>query len=210
MAEAEYIPTLKDIVSAKQTLNEIITTTPLVQNRSLSDTFGCNIYLKREDLQMVRSYKIRGAYNKIRSLSPEECSKGVVCASAGNHAQGVAYSCSKLKIHGKIFMPKTTPKQKINSVKMFGGEYVEVILVGDTFDASCEAAQATCKQENMIFIPPFDDPKIIEGQATVALEILQQIKSPVDYVFVPIGGGGLASGVVSKFPEISLKRHWVY
>ena len=112
----KYFPSLKDIVSAKQVLNEIITTTPLTPNRNLSERFQCDVSLKREDLQQVRSYKIRGAYNKIRSLSKEEYEKGVVCASAGNHAQGVAYSCHKLKIKGKIFMPKTTPKQKIEQL----------------------------------------------------------------------------------------------
>ncbi len=198
-----YFPSLKDIVSAKQVLNEVIATTPLTPNRNLSERFNCDIWLKREDLQQVRSYKIRGAYNKIRSLSKEECDRGVVCASAGNHAQGVAYSCHKLKIKGKIFMPKTTPKQKIESVRMWGGEYVEIVLVGDTFDAASDAAKRACSEENMVFIPPFDEPKIIEGQATVALEILQQTAGAIDYVFVPIGGGGLAAGVGSYFSQIS-------
>ncbi len=200
---SSYFPTLKDIVAAKQVLNEVLSTTDLSQNRTLSERFNCNVLLKREDLQIVRSYKIRGAYNMIRSLSKEERQRGVVCASAGNHAQGVAYSCSKLKIHGMIFMPKTTPKQKINSVKMFGGEYIETILVGDTFDAASDAAYEACNEKNMVFIPPFDEKKIIEGQATVALEILQQTKSPLDYIFVPIGGGGLVSGVGAYFKQMS-------
>lgn len=130
----KYMPVLKDIMTAERTLGEILEPTPLQKNRNLSQEYGGTVYLKREDLQMVRSYKIRGAYNKMKSLTAEERARGIVCASAGNHAQGVAYSCSKLGIKGKIFMPVTTPKQKIGQVKMFGGEYVEIILTGDTFD----------------------------------------------------------------------------
>ena len=144
---------------------------------------------------MVRSYKIRGAYNKIKSLTPEEMEKGVVCASAGNHAQGVAFSCSKLGIQGKIYMPVTTPRQKINQVKMFGGKSIEVVLTGDTFDQANTAAIEACKKNDMVFIPPFNDPRIIEGQATVGLEIIQEARMKLDYIFVPIGGGGLATGV---------------
>lgn len=129
-----YFPSLKDIMTAEHTLNDILVPTPLMKNRNLSDKYEANVLLKREDLQMVRSYKIRGAYNKIKSLTPEETRRGIVCASAGNHAQGVAFSCSKLNIKGKIFMPVTTPKQKINQVKMFGGKSIEVVLTGDTFD----------------------------------------------------------------------------
>lgn len=193
----KYFPALNDVMSAEHTLGEILTATPLMHNRNLSDKFKAEIMLKREDLQMVRSYKIRGAYNKIRSLTKEQTTKGICCASAGNHAQGVALSCNKLQIVGKIFMPVTTPKQKINQVKMFGGEYVEVVLVGDTFDQANQAAIETCEAEGKTFIPPFNDQKIIEGQGTVGLEILQQSRVAIDYIFVPIGGGGLASGLGS-------------
>lgn len=193
----KYFPALNDVMSAEHTLGEILTATPLMHNRNLSDKFGAEIMLKREDLQMVRSYKIRGAYNKIRSLTKEQTERGICCASAGNHAQGVALSCNKLQIEGKIFMPVTTPKQKINQVKMFGGEFVEVVLVGDTFDQANQAAIETCKAEGKTFIPPFNDAKIIEGQGTVGLEILQQSRVAIDYIFVPIGGGGLASGLGS-------------
>lgn len=193
----KYFPALNDVMSAEHTLGEILTATPLMHNRNLSDKFGAEIMLKREDLQMVRSYKIRGAYNKIRSLTKEQTERGICCASAGNHAQGVALSCNKLQIEGKIFMPVTTPKQKINQVKMFGGEYVEVVLVGDTFDQANQAAIETCEAEGKTFIPPFNDAKIIEGQGTVGLEILQQSRVAIDYIFVPIGGGGLASGLGS-------------
>ena len=200
-----YFPSLKDIMTAEHTLNDILVPTPLMKNRNLSDKYEANIFLKREDLQMVRSYKIRGAYNKIKSLTPEEMEKGVVCASAGNHAQGVAFSCSKLGIQGKIYMPVTTPRQKINQVKMFGGKSIEVVLTGDTFDQANTAAIEACKKNDMVFIPPFTDPRIIEGQATVGLEIIQEARMKLDYIFVPIGGGGLASGIGSFYKQMSPK-----
>ncbi len=198
-----YFPNVKDIVHAKHTLDGCVYNTPLSYNRNLSEKFGANVYLKREDLQVVRSYKIRGAFNKISSLSVGERERGVVCASAGNHAQGVAYSCSKLNIKGTIFMPVTTPKQKIGQVKAFGGEMVRIVLTGDTFDASAESALEYCAENGMVFIHPFDDEKIIEGQGTVGVEILEAAKFPIDYIFVPIGGGGLISGVGAFFRQIS-------
>ena len=199
----KYFPALNDIMTAEHTLGEILSATPLIHNRTLSERFGAEVMLKREDLQVVRSYKIRGAYNKIRSLSEEQTKRGIVCASAGNHAQGVAFSCNKLGIQGKIFMPVTTPKQKINQVKMFGGEFVEVVLAGDTFDQANAAAMQACEDEGKTFIPPFNDEKIIEGQGTVGLETLQQSRAAIDYIFVPIGGGGLASGVGSVIRQMS-------
>ena len=199
----KYFPALNDIMTAEHTLGEILSATPLIHNRTLSERFGAEVMLKREDLQVVRSYKIRGAYNKIRSLSEEQTTRGIVCASAGNHAQGVAFSCNKLGIKGKIFMPVTTPKQKINQVKMFGGEFVEVVLAGDTFDQANAAAMQACEDEGKTFIPPFNDEKIIEGQGTVGLETLQQSRAAIDYIFVPIGGGGLASGVGSVIRQMS-------
>ena len=199
----KYFPALNDIMTAEHTLGEILSSTPMIHNRTLSERFGAEVMLKREDLQVVRSYKIRGAYNKIRSLSDEQTKSGIVCASAGNHAQGVAFSCNKLGIKGKIFMPVTTPKQKINQVKMFGGEFVEVVLAGDTFDQANAAAMQACEDEGKTFIPPFNDEKIIEGQGTVGLEVLQQSRAAIDYIFVPIGGGGLASGVGSVIRQMS-------
>ena len=201
--DESYFPSLKDIMTAEHTLSEILMPTPLMKNRNLSEKYEANVLLKREDLQMVRSYKIRGAYNKIKSLTASEMARGIVCASAGNHAQGVAYSCSKLNIKGQIYMPVTTPKQKINQVKMFGGKCIEVVLTGDTFDQANTAAIEACQQNDMVFIPPFNDAKIIEGQATVGLEIIQEAKIKVDYIFVPIGGGGLASGVGSFYKQMS-------
>ena len=199
----EYFPSLYDVNRAKLTLNEILNSTPLAENLNLSEQFEANVMLKREDLQMVRSYKIRGAYNKIKSLTEEQRSKGIVCASAGNHAQGVAYSCQKLGIYGKIYMPVTTPRQKIKQVQMFGKQFVEIVLTGDTYDAASAEATKDCTQNGKTFIHPFNDPLIIEGQATVALEIIQDSIYPIDYLFIPIGGGGLAAGVGSYFKQLS-------
>ncbi len=195
MGKASYFPSVKDIEKAAGILEEILEPTPLQFNHRLSASYDAEIFLKREDLQTVRSYKIRGAYNKIRSLSPDVLKYGIVCASAGNHAQGVAFSCNKLHIMGSIYMPTTTPRQKIDSVKMFGKEYVDIVLTGDTFDAANAAAVEYAKRSGKTFIPPFDDQKIIEGQGTIGLEITRQMKTPLDYIFIPIGGGGLASGV---------------
>ena len=203
MEHTKYFPTVEAIEKASGVLEEILTPTPFQKNPNLSDIYDAEVYLKREDLQMVRSYKIRGAYNKIRSLTPEGMANGIVCASAGNHAQGVAFSCSKLKIMGSIFMPVTTPKQKIEQVRMFGKEYIEIILTGDTFDAANSAAIAYAKEHDKTFIPPFDDPKVMEGQGTIGLEIVKQAGEPLDYIFVPIGGGGLASGLGAYINQIS-------
>ena len=204
----------EDVACAKETLGEILTTTPLINTPNLSERYGATVLLKREDLQTVRSYKIRGAYNKIRNLSPDELANGVVCASAGNHAQGVAYSCARIGIHGTIYMPATTPKQKRRQVKFFGRDNIEVVLTGDTFDEASAAALDFAAETGQTFIHPFDDPRVIEGQATVGLEILEQTAGSVggpgrhsgvapDYIFVPIGGGGLAAGLGSYFKEMS-------
>lgn len=191
-----------DIDSASAVLQKVVIKTPLQYHRKLSEKYGCDLYLKREDLQNVRSYKIRGAYNLIQSLSQDQRKNGVVCASAGNHAQGVAFSCRELGIQGIIYMPSITPKQKINQVKMFGGENVEIILIGDTFDECQYHALLHAKNHRMEFIPPFDHLKIIEGQGTVAKEILADQKN-IDFIFVPIGGGGLCAGVSSYFKTFS-------
>jgi len=194
---------IEDIIIANQALKDIVVKTPLQRNDILSDRYTSNIYLKREDLQLVRSFKLRGAYNLIQSLSEEERQSGVVCASAGNHAQGVAYSCKALGIQGKIFMPTTTPRQKVSQVKRFGESYVEIILVGDTFDDSYVQARQYCTENEMTFIHPFDDYRTIAGQATVGTEIMNDIDETIDYVFVTIGGGGLASGIGSYIKSIS-------
>ncbi|HRP58621.1 threonine ammonia-lyase IlvA [Agriterribacter sp.] len=187
---------------AARRLKGVATHTPLVYNDNLSRKYDCEVYLKREDLQVVRSYKLRGAYNMIYSLDEDQQRRGVVCASAGNHAQGFAYSCKKLNIKGVVFMPVITPKQKISQTKMFGGDKIEIKLVGDTFDDCAVAAKAYTRLNNMTFIPPFDDYSIIEGQGTVAMEILEE-QSTIDYVFVPVGGGGLAAGIGVYFKKYS-------
>ncbi|GAA3407320.1 threonine ammonia-lyase IlvA [Paenibacillus hodogayensis] len=194
---------LEDIVMASHVLKDVITHTPLQHNYILSDKYGCNVYLKREDLQVVRSFKIRGAYNLMSSLPADKLEKGVVCASAGNHAQGVAYSCRTLKVRGNIFMPTTTPRQKISQVKLFGGPYIEVILRGDTFDDSLREAVAFSEREGMQFVHPFDHRKIIAGQGTVGLELMTDMRETVDFVFAGVGGGGLAAGVGAYIKSIS-------
>ena len=193
----------KEALSAKKQLQNIVPITPLTENLNLSDEFNSTILLKREDLQIVRSYKIRGAYNKMSSLTEEEKRQGVVCASAGNHAQGVAYSCNLLKIMGKIYMPKTTSKQKIKQVQLFGKSFAEIVLTGDTFADAYAKALADATQSNKAFIHPFDDIKVIAGQSTVGLEILESFKNPIDYLFIPIGGGGLAAGLSEIFKHLS-------
>ncbi|MBB3698534.1 threonine ammonia-lyase [Flammeovirga yaeyamensis] len=201
--EAVDLPSVESIVKAHRKLKDVVTRTPLMRNMNLSERYGADIWLKREDLQIVRSYKLRGAFNKISSLTKDEQSKGIVCASAGNHAQGVAYSCKQLGIHGVIYMPAPTPNQKVSQVRMWGKDKVEVVLVGDTFDDAYAAAMERCDQEGRVFIHPFDDPKVIEGQGTVGLEILEDAKDEIDYLVMPIGGGGLSSGVGSYFSQIS-------
>ena len=191
------------VVAANERLKGVVNPTPLTQNINLSDEFQANVYLKREDLQIVRSYKIRGAYNKISFLTTVEKTNGIVCASAGNHAQGVAYACSKLNIQATIFMPVTTPQQKIKQVKLFGKDKVTIVLKGDTFDESFHEASRYCKSQQAVFIHPFDDEEVIAGQGTIGLELLETVNPPIDYVFVPIGGGGLAAGVCTVFKQLS-------
>ena len=198
-----YFPTVKAIKSAAEKLQGIASISPLEEHQRFSDKYHCKMLFKREDLQQVRSYKIRGAYNKISSLTNEETKNGIVCASAGNHAQGVALSCQLLKIKGKIFMPAPTPNQKVEQVKMFGKEFVEVVLIGDTFDDSYHKAIEECEQYNKPLVHPFNDTKVIEGQGTVGLEIIKQSDIPIDYIFIPVGGGGLASGLSSVVKALS-------
>ncbi|MGG1575057.1 threonine ammonia-lyase IlvA [Fictibacillus sp. NRS-1165] len=194
---------VEDIMIANQRIKDVVLHTPLQYNPLLSAQYDCKLYLKREDLQVVRSFKLRGAYNRIKKLSQRELENGITCASAGNHAQGVAYSCHLLKSNGKIFMPTTTPKQKVNQVKFFGGEHVEIVLAGDTFDDAYEKAIACSEAEKRTFIHPYDDVDVISGQGTVAVEILNDCDENIDYLFVPIGGGGLASGIGTYLKSVS-------
>lgn len=196
-----------DIQGAYARLKSVVHHTPLQINANLSRKYQCKVYLKREDLQIVRSYKLRGAYNMMSQMSSEQLAKGVVCASAGNHAQGFAYSCKKLNVKGVVFMPIPSPQQKVSQTKMFGEDFVEVKLVGDTFDDTAIAAKAYTQEHGMTFIPPFDHPSIIEGQATVGVEIIEDYhqleQTPIDYIFMPVGGGGLSAGVGTYFKEVS-------
>ncbi len=204
-ATTTYFPELEDIQKAASAIKEVAMVTPLMNSIRYSRRYDANILLKREDLQRVRSYKIRGAFNKISSLTKEELKKGVVCASAGNHAQGVAFACNHLGIKGTIYMPSVTPKQKVAQTQMFGGDHVHIVLEGDTFDDSSRAAMKMCESEGKTFVHPFEDPKTIEGQGTIGLEIFKQADVPIDYVFVAIGGGGLASGLCGALKALSPK-----
>lgn len=200
---------MKNIVSldlirkAQKNIKGVAIKTPLQYVQSFSDVYQANIFFKREDLQVVRSYKIRGAYNKITNIPKEDLVNGIVCSSAGNHAQGFALSCSEIKIKGVIFMPLTTPQQKIRQVYLFGKEYVKIKLIGDTYDESFYAAKKYCEEKKSVFVDPFDDEDVIAGQGTVGLEILNETKNKIDYLILPVGGGGLASGVGSVFKTIS-------
>ncbi|MFZ4057471.1 MAG: threonine ammonia-lyase [Ferruginibacter sp.] len=191
-----------DFVGAAKRLKSVVNHTPLQYNRALSKQYQCDVYLKREDLQIVRSYKLRGAYNMMNSLSKAQLDKGVVCASAGNHAQGFAWSCRQMKVQGVVFMPVITPNQKITQTKMFGEDWIEVVLAGDTFDDCAHAARVYTAAHDMVFIPPFDHLKIMEGQATVGMEILADEQN-IDYLFMPVGGGGLSAGCGAYFKTVS-------
>ncbi|HEX8326689.1 MAG TPA: threonine ammonia-lyase IlvA [Hymenobacter sp.] len=195
--------TLKNVERAARNLKGVIYKTPLMQNLGLSRTYGATVLLKREDLQVVRSYKIRGAYHKMSTLPKGAGEREIVCASAGNHAQGVAYACQLLGLKGRIFMPAQTPAQKVDKVRLFGGEWVDVVLTGASFDDCFRSARAWCDERGGTFVHPFDDLAIVEGQATVGLEILKAATAPIDYCFMAIGGGGLASGVGSVFRLLS-------
>ncbi len=187
-----------DVEAAYQVLAPAVNKTPLQYDRYLSEKYDCQVYLKREDLQKVRSFKLRGAYYAIHQLPKSELAKGIVCASAGNHAQGVAFTCKEMDVKATIFMPTTTPNQKISQVEFFGGENVEVKLIGDTFDASASAAKNFAAEGGQTFIPPFDDYAIIAGQGTTAVEIFNEAKAKqvsVDVLLAAVGGGGLLSGV---------------
>lgn len=181
---------------ATRALRELFPRTPLQRNEHLSQRYGAEIWLKREDLSPVRSYKLRGAFTamrKVRGLRPDQTA--FVCASAGNHAQGVAFACRHFGVTGTIFMPVTTPQQKIEKTRAFGGDAVEIILTGDYFDQTLAAAQTFCVDRSAHFLSPFDDYDVIEGQASVAVEILDQLGRAPDLVILPVGGGGLSAGV---------------
>ncbi|MCY1038914.1 threonine ammonia-lyase IlvA [Staphylococcus nepalensis] len=192
----------KDIDEAFLQLKDVVKETPLQKDHYLSLKYDCNVYLKREDLQWVRSFKLRGAYNAIIALNENDRQNGITCASAGNHAQGVAYTANKLNLKAVIFMPVTTPLQKINQVKFFGGRNAEVVLTGDTFDDCLKEALTYTENHKMNFIDPFNNIYTIAGQGTLAKEIIEQSAEDdiqFDYLFSAIGGGGLISGVGTYF-----------
>lgn len=197
------IISIENIYKAKVRLQGVAEVTPLMYNYRLSENYACRLMLKREDMQVVRSYKIRGAYNKMASMEREVLSRGVVCASAGNHAQGFAFACQKLQVYGTVFMPSVTPKQKVKKVNRFGKDWVDIVLTGDTFDDAYAEAKKEANTQGKSFIHPFDDLKVIEGQGTVGLEIMEEVGRSIDYVFVPIGGGGLSSGLGSCLKQLS-------
>ena len=200
---------LEDIIIAYQQIKDIVAHTPLQKNDRLSEKYDCNVFIKREDLQHVRSFKLRGAFYSMKMLDKDKMNNGVVCASAGNHAQGVAYSCRYLDVHGKIFMPATTPKQKVRQVKMFGKDNVEIVLVGDTFDDSYVEAVACAEAEQRAFIHPFNDENVIAGQGTIAIEIMNDMDLPIDYCFASIGGGGLMAGLSTYIKSVSPKTKMI-
>ncbi|MEG0850931.1 MAG: threonine ammonia-lyase IlvA [Flavobacterium sp.] len=193
----------KEIQLAQKQLAAVIVPTPLLKNLSLSKQYNAVVLLKREDLQAGCSFKIRGVYNKINSLSVTEKERGIVCASDGNHAQGVAYCCELLKIMGKIYLPKNTSKQRLEQIQKFGKEYIKIILTGDYFEEAYSIALGDASIHRKAFIHPFDDLKVIAGQATAGLEILEDYQNPIDYVFVPLEGSGLAAGISSAFKMLS-------
>lgn len=193
------------VSAVQKNLRTLFPATPLRKNLMLSKRYEADIYLKREDRSPVRSYKIRGAYNLISKILATGESRPFVCASAGNHAQGFAYACAHFKVKGTVFMPVTTPQQKINKTRVFGGEYITIKLIGDIFDTAYTAAKDFCIAEDGVMVPPFDHPQIIEGQATVGAEILEQIDKPIDILIMPVGGGGLSAGVSEYFKTMSPK-----
>ncbi|MGB0959397.1 MAG: threonine ammonia-lyase IlvA [Halocynthiibacter sp.] len=195
---------------AEKEMRSLFEVTPLQRNDLLSKRYDADIWLKREDLSPVRSYKIRGAFNAMRKvIAKDPTQKMFVCASAGNHAQGVAFACRHFGVHGVIFMPVTTPQQKIEKTKVFGGAAVDIRLVGDYFDESLHAAQAYCDDIQGHFLPPFDDADVIEGQATIAVEMLRQLGGVPDLIVLPVGGGGLSAGLVAymqdTMPQVGFK-----
>ncbi|MEO0732692.1 MAG: threonine ammonia-lyase [Bacteroidota bacterium] len=203
MTSTTPLITVEAVTRARHRLRGVVLHTPLQRNYRLSERYGADIYLKREDLQEVRSYKIRGAYNNMAMLSAEQRARGVVCASAGNHSQGMAQACAKMQVKGTIFMPAVTPLQKINKAKSFGREFVQVVLTGDTYDDAYEAALSAAAEHGWTFVHPFNDPNTIAGQGTVGLEILDDAPGTVDYLLMAVGGGGLSAGVGSVFAQLS-------
>jgi len=193
--------TAADVDEAAARLRGVAVTTPLQPSERLSQATGWRVYLKREDLQPVRSYKLRGAFNLMAQLTEAERAAGVVCASAGNHAQGVAFASSRLGVKARIYLPRPTPRQKRDRIAVHGGDLVELILTGDTYDDAAHAATADARTSGAVLVPPFDDPRTMAGQGTVAAEILAGLPEPPDAMVVPVGGGGLMAGTAAFLRE---------
>lgn len=193
--------TAADIEAAAERIAGVVAPTPLQYSERLSELTGAQVYLKREDLQSVRSYKLRGAYNLLVQLTEAELAAGVVCSSAGNHAQGFAYACRALGVHGRVYVPAKTPKQKRDRIRYHGGEFIELIVGGATYDLAAEAAQADVARTGATLVPPYDDLRTMAGQGTIAVEILDQLETAPDLVIVPVGGGGCISGITTYLAE---------
>ncbi len=190
-----------DIEDAAQRISGVVSTTPLQFSERLSQITGAQVYLKREDLQAVRSYKLRGAYNLLMQLSPDEKAAGVVCSSAGNHAQGFALACRSMGVHGRVYVPAKTPKQKRDRIRYHGGDFIELIVGGKTYDMAAEAAREDVARTGATLVPPYDDVRTMAGQGTIAVEILDQLGAEPDTVIVPVGGGGCISGITTFLAE---------
>ena len=201
---------IADVAAAETALRDLFPATPLQLNEHLSARYGAEIWLKREDLTPVRSYKLRGAFNAMRKAIAAGSTRHFVCASAGNHAQGVAFACRHFGAKGTIFMPVTTPKQKIDKTRIFGGDSIEIVLTGDYFDQTLSAAQAFAAEQGAAFLSPFDSADVIEGQATVALEMLDQLPAAPDLVILPVGGGGLSAGVTRYLQQTAPGTEFIF
>ncbi|MFI5508600.1 threonine ammonia-lyase IlvA [Mycobacterium sp. NPDC051804] len=190
-----------DIDEAAQRISDVVLRSPLEYSERLSEATGANVYLKREDQQAVRSYKLRGAHNLLMQLSPEEIAAGVVCSSAGNHAQGFAMACRSMGIHGRVYVPAKTPKQKRDRIRYHGREFIELIVTGNTYDEAAAAALDDIARTGATLVPPYDDLRTIAGQGTIAAEILDQLDDEPDLVIVPVGGGGCIAGITTYLAE---------
>ncbi|MBB5160218.1 threonine ammonia-lyase IlvA [Mycobacterium sp. AZCC_0083] len=193
--------TAADIDAAAERISSVVALSPLQLSDRLSAVTGASVYLKREDLQAVRSYKLRGAYNLLMQLTPDEIAAGVVCSSAGNHAQGFALACRSMGIHGRVYVPAKTPKQKRDRIRYHGGEYIELIVGGRTYDVAAAAALDDVARTGATLVPPYDDVRTMAGQGTIAVEILDQLDVEPDLVIVPVGGGGCISGITTYLAE---------
>ncbi|MCL2668862.1 MAG: pyridoxal-phosphate dependent enzyme, partial [Micrococcales bacterium] len=197
--------TAADVDAAAQRLDGVAARTPLERNERLSQTTGAQVWFKREDLQPVRSYKIRGAYNLVAQLDDEDRAAGVVTASAGNHGQGVAFACARLGVRGRVFVPTTTPRQKRDRMQVVGAGWIELVVTGNTYDDSAAAAADEALQTGAVQVPAFDDPRTVAGQGTVAAEVVAQLgglgQGPPDVLAVPVGGGGMLAGCLTWMAE---------